>query len=474
MLTLSAEVLFEIEHEMNEPRFMGVPIGSTLGSIFYLQFFLGHGQWDLRAVWKERMRYWYHFFRSPRHFSSDWIVDNRLEPERILLTMLYERPDMRDLMLPIAEKLGFACNVLALNDRVAEALSPGIRALTTASLGSFFERRAWKKEYQRCSLAWDQRLKRITNKHRIPRDVLPLLKDSMLVGSQHVAAYHALLDILAPTSVVTEYDRSTQAAPLILAARARGIPTMTMIHGVINSPYGYVPMLADVAFCWGEMGRDQMMAMGTPADRLVITGSHRVSRGLLSDRRAARAKFGVTDKRTLVLFASNPIAKVHRTQQIRCFCEAFTHQDQYVAVVRLHPAETLAFYENEMEDFPSARFTDASLVTQDEALVAADIIVVRSSGFGNDALIKDKLVVVLDTTDAPLGNANTLIDKAGCPYVQNKDDLRETTKSIIANPRFQAELHRKAQKFVQYQFAALGNKALINTVRAIREQVRLT
>jgi hypothetical protein len=64
-LCVSAEELLDIEQELSQPLFRGVPIGSTLGDIYYLELFLGHANWGTgthgavsertgEAIWNNR------------------------------------------------------------------------------------------------------------------------------------------------------------------------------------------------------------------------------------------------------------------------------------------------------------------------------------------------------------------------------------------------------------------------------------
>ena len=78
-----------------------------------------------------------------------------------------------------------------------------------------------------------------------------------------------------PDAVLVEYDRGAFAAPIVAAARSLGIPTATMVHGSVH-PHGYTPLLADVAFCWGEAQARQLEQAGASPDRLIVTGCQRV------------------------------------------------------------------------------------------------------------------------------------------------------------------------------------------------------
>lgn len=118
---------------------------------------------------------------------------------------------------------------------------------------------------------------------------------------RYAAAPVALRAWRAP--LVTDFDRAAYARPLVRAARAAGLPSATLFHGSPTAR-NYLPVLADIAFAWGEaqkawidrlspgtavevVGRPDLEASSeanSEADRLVICHS----RELLSDGELAR------------------------------------------------------------------------------------------------------------------------------------------------------------------------------------------
>ena len=97
------------------------------------------------------------------------------------------------------------------------------------------------------------------------------------------------------------------------------------------------------------------------------------------------------------------------------FCTALAGLTGASGVVRLHPSERVKDYELVARRYPAVRFLDNGAATLDEALAAADLVVVPNSGFGSDALVKRRPVVVIDLPIMPLGHGADLIHRAGCP-----------------------------------------------------------
>ena len=106
-------------------------------------------------------------------------------------------------------------------------------------------------------------------------------------------------------------DRNKHSSTLILAANARKIPTVTLVHGVINPPYGYAPLLAKYIFCWGKIQRDQLVSMNVNPERIKIVGYHRQSKHPDSkiNKEEIKKKLNIQINRHVVVLATNPIRK---------------------------------------------------------------------------------------------------------------------------------------------------------------------
>ena len=183
--------------------------------------------------------------------------------------------------------------------------------------------------------------------HRVPYRALSRFAASLVSQSQRIMALQSLLHLLKPSVVVTEYDRNTFTSCLILSARSLGIPTITMMHGVINSPYGYTPVLADVVLCWGKRHRDQLVSFGVNPNRLMIVGCQRLQRQLTANR-IVGSKLGLSADKRVVIYASNPLADEDRRFLARTFCRALTKMEDVQGCVRLHPSERPKEYSAEI------------------------------------------------------------------------------------------------------------------------------
>ncbi len=137
-------------------------------------------------------------------------------------------------------------------------------------------------------------------------------------------------------------------------------------------------------------------------------------------------------------------------------------------IVRLHPSEDLASYESMIARHPTVSFVENRRASLDEALAASDIVVVRASGFGSDALVKRRPVVVLSPDQTPTGYDLDLTELAGCPHAHDSDELAAVLGRMARDPAFRAEREIDAEHFVTQFCAAFGNESADITVAAVR------
>ena len=190
----------------------------------------------------------------------------------------------------------------------------------------------------------------------------------------------------------------------MLAAKSLGIPTFSLQHGVLDEDaVGYVPVIADQMFCWGELHRRAMIAAGQDAAKLTIGGCPRLSRELLAEPGDVRRRLNIDPSHRVAMLGTSPVPPAQRRLLAEWFCDAVYQTDGVSGIVRLHPSERLEFYAEIAGEYPKVTFMDNGQFSLDESLAAADVVVVQSSGLGSDALVKRRLVVVVEIPDAPSG-----------------------------------------------------------------------
>jgi hypothetical protein len=460
----SVEILRDLEATLSEPMFRGMPIGSMLGHAAIIELLNGYGDWSLAARWKNRARRIKYFLRSGRNRD----VAPTIPENRVLVTWIYDNYRQNDLIRPVVEAIGpERCVVLGGEPEVAPLVPGGAAAVCWVDVTQF-DAAAWRSDYLKCRPEWHRRLKTWCNKYDLPRGVFDSFAFHMMVASRSVAGCLEFLGRSRPTVVLTEYDRNDHWATLILVARSLGIPTLTMVHGVMGEKaVGFTPVLADKILCWGEMQRRQLIDGGERRAEIVVAGCPRITRELPLSPAEARAKLGLPAEKPVVLLGTTPVSHRECIETAECFCAAMNGVESVSAIVRLHPSERLADYESVAKRYPNVHFGGNADATLDDALAAADIVVVTSSGFGGDALVKRRLAIVLALPNIVLGYGQDLIDQAGCPAATSPESLRKTVQQLLSAGPERRRCEQSREAFVQDFVAYFGEES----AKRIAEQV---
>lgn len=448
----SPAVLREIERTLSEPLFLGVPIGQTLGDILAIGLYNRRLQFSHKVRWMAYAFMLYHSLRI--HWPKKEVVLPPVRP--VLVTCLSGSNRIQELMLPVVEAVGMVRCIVAC---VGPTLSSTIPGLHDADWKQIIPRTSsiWRKAYLKCLPQWSNKLRRLCREHRLPEGAHALLTLNMLDSTQNVAGCLTLLSHWTPSIVVTEFDRNTHWSCLVLAAKALGIPTVTLVHGVMNeSASGYTPVLADKILCWGRLQKDTLIGEGENPEKILVAGCPRLTRALPLSAEQAREKMGMNFKKSAIMLATNPINSEILQKTVAAFCIAAEETSNWNAFVRLHPSEKLANYSDMAKKHPYIRFYENAEFSLDDALAAADIVVVRDSGVGSDALVKGKLAVVLSVDGPPLGHGAELVNKAGCPLATSSKELLFKIQQLLSDETRNLNAHAAAEKYVHDFCAAYG------------------
>jgi UDP-N-acetylglucosamine 2-epimerase len=219
------------------------------------------------------------------------------------------------------------------------------------------------------------------------------------------AAFRAL-ESDRPEAVIVASDRRPHERAVALAARALGIPCALFWGGALLGRDGINRFdIVDRVFVFGEHARDGLVRIGIPSDRVAIVGDPRSNAARLTPRaevrRAALARFGLSDDRPLyvlvskyvsLLFSAEEKAALYRTVQ-----EARRRLDDPHVIIKVHPNENLALLR---EQVTAWGWPDAPL-TQDydihRLFVAADAAVMVTSMAGLEAMALRCPVVAMQT-----------------------------------------------------------------------------
>lgn len=465
LLRVPADALFDLEQRLYEPRFMGVPIGATLTDFFVTSRYDVGPTSTLRSL----LLWWYFVKFGPRHRSAL----PPLASGRILLTWHADTTRLNDMLLPVLAELDpERCNVIGGAPSLRRKVSPASGFCTEVQILPT-DRKSWGIEYARCRVAWHCQIRRWLREHHLPIRLFPYFASALAVRSLFVVGCINLLKRIEPAAILTDAEHNSPSCCLILAARQHGIPTVAMMHGVIYPPYGYTPLLSDVVLCWGEQQREQMIALGTEPERLLVTGCQRLSRVNRADRMEVRARLGLPLDNRVIMLASAPMLREEWHKLVFTFGDALEALPGVTGVVRLHASEKLENYRTEIARYPGIRFLGNHQWTVDEAMAACDVVVAHNSGLGNDALVMGRPVVLLDVLASPLSNGKALADKAGCPIARSASELRLVVNRILEDRIYREVLKNRAEEYVTWFCAAFGRDAAHNVTVELTKRLKI-
>lgn len=262
-----------------------------------------------------------------------------------------------------------------------------------------------------------------------------------------------------PLCVVTEFDRCSESAPLILVAKKHKISTVTLIHGVLED-YSFIPFLADYIFCWGNAQKSQLITKFVDPNRIVITGNPIFKYELpktYSDNHGLNICLAVGpgfDNRTLIepfLFALNQIENAR-------------------GIIKLHPS----LEKNEFEWVNTITAKIEVLSSKDinngDLFRKIDLLIINDSGIGNEALTAGVPVVVL----APEGTnklnefQTDLVYKAGCSLSTNREGLELVLNDILNNPSaYRKDSVLKSHSYLKNLYDSAGNESVLSMISEI-------
>ncbi len=465
-----AATLLELENDLSRDHFFGVPMGSTLATPFILEFWNGRGRWSRKQRWQLRAQRLARYLRPSGNLSNiELAARSDLPKHPILVTWLRDDPRYNGLVEPVLEHLPVGETVLLareFNKSLGRDQHPRLPLIAPPPP----DMRAWRAEYMRVSPSWARTLRSYVRKHDLPRESLPFLHTMLLHQSQRVTGYLAMLEALQPRAILTEFDRNRNASCLILAAIHHGVPTATLVHGTINPPYGYNPVLADRILVWGEVQRRQLLDLGTDPDKIRLTGFARVQRSEPRDTASIKQSVGLSPAKPVVMLATNPIEVSARELLIATYCDAFAGRDDLNIIVRTHPAEgENAWGKEYRERYPYVRAFGRGDQTVEDALAMTDVFVCNNTGMSMDALLHDTPVVLLDVPGSSLLSNQELADEGAAEVATTPETLVGAVETVLKAGKIADRLKEKREAYIKSMYHATGDDAAVNTAKELLE-----
>jgi hypothetical protein len=330
----------------------------------------------------------------------------------------------------------------------------------------------WNTLFKKSQKEIKTHLRKICTEFGLPLPFFYELYLAIIVQTQAIIYQFHFLKKTTPKAIITDHDRQSVSSCLIAVANELKIPTYTFIHGnTFPDGIGFYPVLASKLFCWGKRHYDQFSHLGTPQEKLIITGNTKLSRKISIDKNEIKKLLEIDSNKKVILLATNNIPVEKRHNLTTKFGEFLKDIENIQGIVRLHPAERIEDYQPVIEEQKHIKFISPSKVNFEESFALADVIAVHSSMYGLEGLFKAIPVIVLNVIEHPLFLGEELITEGGCPNIRTKEEMMLFLQNVFTNKEYAADLHKKNELLVEKYCYLFGDNAAKKIAETITENV---
>lgn len=259
--------------------------------------------------------------------------------------------------------------------------------------------------------------------------------------------------------ICSDYDRGADTAIWFAVGKYLNLKSFTIQHGVINPPYGYYPIIADEIWVWGEMSKKQLIEGGVKESSIRITGTPIIEKIKISEssKKEIKNKIGLKYGRTIILALSIPDKEID-IKLVKFFKEIqqINQNDEDNFLVKLHPSQKEVDYKWILNDFNLQILPNTINII--DFIHILDILLIHTSGLGNEVLYYNKRVGVINFNSIATGNGLELHKYCNVPL------LEEPINFLTFNNK---------DKFIKKEFIAIcvGEEANVKISKNIYESL---
>jgi hypothetical protein len=456
---VDSTILEKLEYEINKVPYDGMPLGHSLSYYLYVELYLGIADYSYKSLLKDKLTYFYYYFITPKWARSSK-KNVKMSNNTFLFTICGNRNNLLGLVKPVVDSFDYKMTTILGYDICIENQfdSQFIPWTDIPSINIS----AWRKKIKLVLPHWLDIVDKWIKKYKIRSAVSTRIINTLILQSLYAESFRLLLKENTPKKIITEADRFWFTAPLIIAANYLQIPTISLLHGVVNNSYGYMPLIANKLIVWGNRQKAQLVEYGLDPEKIYIGGAPHLQRERKFNNIDVKKKLHLSDN-PIVIFGSAFIDENEAKKLMRIFCEAFNNELSIHAIVKIHHSESKEFYKEEIREFPNIIFYDNKELTFDESMALADMICVYNSAYGTDALIHGHAVAVMNINSTMPGNSKELIEVAQCPEAANAQQLKEIVFRYFSDKMYKEDIHNKAENYVSNYCYSFGKDAAITT-----------
>jgi hypothetical protein len=393
-----------------------------------------------------------------------------VSPGRVLIDVASTGHNCRRIWEPVARRLGPERVVLLVPARAARDRMEDFEWRSPARFPVDWSR--WRAQVRSGYADWVARARGVFP-HGVTERGARRLAGTIALQTLRVHEARAVVDFYRPSALLSLADRGASGAPLVGAARQRGVPTLTIAHCPVGRTFGrtFLPLIADRLLVWGDYQRDVFEELGVAADRIAVVGCPGVDAASPAPPREAAGRhlraLGVPDRPRRVLVVTGPMRDEWRAAWFGEVAGAAGELRDVAFVVRVHPSEQAAFYRDLAGPLDNVAVLENAEAGLEETLSAVDAVVVHGSSLGLDALVHGKELFVLDCLPFTLGTMREIVHAGAAVHVGSGLELAAALRQAGNESAGREARRAAARAFVEGFLAAYGDEAAQRVVAEI-------
>lgn len=245
--------------------------------------------------------------------------------------------------------------------------------------------------------------------------------------------------------LVVDFDRG-KFLSLVAAAKQQNIHTITLQHGVIDTSYGYFPLIAHQIWVWGNHWKKVLTNIGVNQSSIKIVGST-----IVDDYRDPKTNRVIKT----IGIGPNPLG-ISRNRALWNTLSSNLRESGFNIIVKLHPSMKreeyfLCFHE-------SCSIYEANELDNHDFFEKIDLLVVSSSGLGYESIIYGTPVAVIRESNVFMGNDSLMIESGS--FIEIESSKYSLNEAITQIESMYSSYIVAQQQFLKNQiFECTGNTA---------------
>lgn len=316
-------------------------------------------------------------------------------------------------------------------------------------------------------------------------DVARTLTHQCVWAARSIGEFDAAFRALRPRAVCLYAETSGLGRAAVVAAKALGIPSMGVQHGILYPNYFSMERTDDdvrrgtpIPDRTAVYGREGVKLLEEefryPPGRVVATGAPQfdalAAASRTFDRSSARARFGLRDGQRLVVLASRyrGIRETHKASgpAFSGLLAALGRIEDVRLIVKPHPAEPVDAYDADIRRSAAPdRIAVISDVGLSDLLAAADALVTVESLSATEAIVANVPTVILRHPS----NLRGLVESGAALGVPDGSDPGATLRSILFDAAAIEDWRRRRVAFLEDAACGVDGRSAERLAAALGE-----